>query len=1507
MWFWQAMYGALDFAKNLVIKYFYGALGLIVGILSVTYVLSLVAQTYQNPVLQFFDEMWSCLIIPVYQFELSVGWTVGRGFYEFSAIRWNDLISAMHDCFTALFNEILDLPGFEFVSFYTGIPLAFIRFAECLSSAPFFVPTLQIPFGVNGLFFAFISSDWCMYNLAASVIFRTMDYQLFRNDCVFCAIDPDADCYLRFIDSSAVPPFLPTIIGPDCTGCVSADCDFIACSLYLLSNTTQVLFQPLGVDITDLVDESIPSICCFVTEFYKRPFYLFIGLFTGCYSFDDAPDILLDIVERLASCILEFFFIISGDTVDDIFVFIFAVFFPFVQAVIDSYNNLVACGGLSAQCFNQYPNNCAVSSSGVATSGLSSCALIFGNCVVLGTSTIPRNELLRFPPFTNLFQTIFPNILKLVDAIVCQFVPIRGCIFGPSIPGTPSIPDCGEVSLSNFITVFRCAIRCFNNRVILLRPFTGIIDVFLRNLDDLLGLIRTIVNTTFESIVGFCDDVASALSFSCPIDFTPIPGLKQERKNQHLFKGHYEDWYDFLEYHHVDENTTCGSVLYALDKNAKKFPGKEDFGFYIAFWGCIGFMYSGMQYQDRYTTVDMNRLMNLHTIVDEHIEVARCITNENSENYLRQEDLRSEMYNFKVEYTEAFRGNWNHTLVPEVFPLEESQVESWSIMVNKAKATHDTLIMGFAERLNRIEGVYMTGKFIEFYNVLNKMDVQLKRSRIGRVLKKNQHNYTVEDMLPDDTKTIALLKERFSNLDVQLANIDDTLEYRRYELEIQKTKEQLTLDYGSMMANWLKGIGDNTVAEVQMRRRLRGRNSEKTFLQQYKETGFQEKKPWVLTHALLAEKRAKLAEWYRKIDIISNAASDFLGWINPGGRLVKKIITSEPVKELGFVKTGSIMIRHLTDPSSYNNITLYATNKIQYTIDEGFMSLEQYSEKVRNRDNSSFYLFSILEGTYNPRRPTKYKFGLIPAEIKEGGFTNYGTNWKRHVAQEKLRVMKELGIDPNSEEGKNFRLSSVNSSLDNLVIRTIEWIVNNFISTLFRIFQGAGISVDLVQFLINFLDSLDPLQILEEGGNEVLNFVEFLVTCNRPEDYDGTFPYKLACLPYLPEGLFKWLVPVGFGNAYVPLQFGLVPEELFVTPCVNVFNGDPHLFTYRPSNNCGNDDGYPRPRCNTKPQCDYCERTYNSCAVISFNGIIDSFAFIIGIIGPILQLYYRGIVPTNVLTNAFLFATMYVLPIGIMSVGSWIIASGPSLAFMYFGTVNVLEYSSQLLGYDERGIAYGLLYIIFLSFITVLNIIISIPVPDVIKAMAWVFAVSWMFNVFVPFENIQRDLRLNEWIAAAFEFLDSTPQPALPIPWGDLVGPFRRFDYSRKGVPYADTFCFFFTISNVLIGIIGAILLVDVVNFLYVIGYPFVIFFSGLISAVLQLIQNLRNYDSRIALEGVIETQKTFKEEYRKNLLKMRSDIAATKQKMAEVFSPRINNFASIDDTRLMDWMVGYD
>ncbi len=95
----------------------------------------------------------------------------------------------------------------------------------------------------------------------------------------------------------------------------------------------------------------------------------------------------------------------------------------------------------------------------------------------------------------------------------------------------------------------------------------------------------------------------------------------------------------------------------------------------------------------------------------------------------------------------------------------------------------------------------------------------------------------------------------------------------------------------------------------------------------------------------------------------------------------------------------------------------------------------------------------------------------------------------------------------------------------------------------------------------------------------IVNFMFGIISCDVPEDFDGTNFYNTFCFPLLPETIFDWIQPLPTNILRVQIPW---PKAIISVDCEGQEDGD----------NCPSDGQCNRPMC---PACDYGEREYDSC------------------------------------------------------------------------------------------------------------------------------------------------------------------------------------------------------------------------------------------------------------------------------------------------------------------------
>lgn len=1473
------IYDTITWAYQKILKYADATAFIIIILALVGFAGLVVVEQYQPEVMTVADQTYTCFVIPPMQFGFSFSKTFIRSLWEYLSRRWNDIWSGVFDCFKIFENALLNLPSLTNVAFYTDIIRASFDTAECINLLPFETPSWELPFGLNGLLASFTRFRWCSWTSMREFVLRFIGFDLIRNDQQFCEYDPNAACPLRQLPPSFVPHFPPTVIGlANCeTEAVSIDCEFLGCVILALGNATEPIQAILGDDFTPFLEEFARITCCLFTSVYKPPFWAFTGLITLCIDIADVGDFLLEFgIIRFRDCAIDMFILVSGNTITDIFIDLFAIIFPFIQVFIDSYENLVDCYGLQTLCFSSFPANCEVNFVGFGTAGLQTCFSGAGQCIVNGDagSSIPPNPILSLPPFNFFAQTVVPGIFVFVDGVLCQFIGVITCAFGPTPPGGPlTIPDCGVPgNFQALIGYVNCINDCFTALVPTLAPLTRVFADIMTGVQLFVGSIVNALNFFINIYVDACNEIDGAIP-GFPGSLCNVPGVMRTGKREYKYK----DFEDYLYKNHVFPNTTCGRILHNQDLQILK---RDD----LFFWGCLSLKIMGERYESQYPDdLKMDGFMDAHTFMDSLQELYRCeLKNITKEMYMRSNQTYRDIGLIFQKTLESKRSMY----YPDVISKDGD--------IGPRSQRHDLIILDESGRIqyNRERLFKSPGNtknfliklwidiqetpafnFVAAYIAIHKTFTKEFYNRHGYIPWSDKPRveppYKISDVFPQNSTDLQTLDFRVNSITKDFYDPKNQI-IKKLDEEMMKEKMLRVYSlYVSAAIGTFQDWMDTRRVIIEERIKARRKNLRLPEKDNIPALHRYQKKTYFIT----PEELKSRAEAVRKFKDASVKAWGGIGKvydnIDPNRKLIPAIMSISGLERTDIYKTGHMFFKSNIDPDSAHNMSLFFTRNLEYDTEEGFMSMTEYKEKWKAIDSESNFLWKMLKGEYNPRHPKKIgPFGSDPAAFHNtmGSLQKTVRNYIGQITMKrKLEKMIELGIDPESLEGREFKVTSIDKLTDNFFVKFIEYLFNEVISTISKLFGGGRIFIDLGKILEDWINSFDPQEIIEDTAAKALNYFDDLFICDSPEDYDGTNNYNPFCLPFLPEFALMWMEYVGEGNVFFPLQLGIFPTALISQNCDQPFNGDNYLWHYRPTNACPIMDGQTRPFC-TDPNfvCDWCERQFTGCSAIQFDDSFDSIFFILGFIPVALQEFYTGVITTSTLTLVLLFLWVFILNIGGLNIAFYPYVGVPVTLGIYL----VIHFFDVTFGGlsspgSEGGIPIGMVYLliwlVMIYFIP--GVLQSLP-----KSLTALFgaglSLSWVVNLFYRFTGIRSVLNFNGWAASVLGFFQRAPQPlAFFNFWGSLVDKANRFNYSSSQVPYEDTWCFFATFSNFLILIIGVLILADIIQIFFTFFVRLVLFFGVVLTALLQLIADLRFWWTKERLRDIEDELDRFKQQ----------------------------------------------
>lgn len=1485
LWFWQTIIGFIGFFYQLALKYFGNVWGIVLAAFMLLFAGTVIMQQFQEPIWQTADATYNVVVLPPAEVSISFAYSGPRAAYEEVAPRWNDLVYMFGDAFRALVNDLASLPGFDQVGFYTGIPRAIIRFLERVTFLMFDTESWQIPFGISSLLSSFWRYNWCIFKSAAEFIFRFFDYTLIRNDPIFCELDPNATCLFRQVPNFF--PFLfvghvePTLTGlENCTNGTAVDCEFITCTIRAFSNFSAPFSNiPGAPNLTAFYEDVIPDVCCVITRSYKVPFWVFQGFLSFCITPGQAADqILNDGFIAAANCFVDLIFKLSGDVIADVFLDIFAIIFPFIQEVVDGIEDLFFCYSTFNSCFSSYPSNCNLLNNGVANGGLQTCFSMAGDCVVNGiTGVVPPNPIFSVTPFDVTFQTILPATMQFIDTVVCNFEAFLSCFSGPDQE------DCPSDDVEELI----CQLQCVSNRAAGLRPLTDSFRAVVSFFDSSISALESAVDA-IESGGGITDELMKEGGKGKFIH-TPerwFYGTNEGENNETTFS--FTNYTELLEYAGVEQNTTCGKVLYKIgvnfeEKSISNFNDIES-NLYYPFWVCNYLFISGLNLEKKYFgELKATNFLDVSTAFGEFSKLFQ----------FKRKEIRTKI---EEKYGKEARGNETGlTVFQRMFANQTSQrLREFSRAddYNKAlslsyidignKTEHQLwservrenivggfkdISLGIFERMMSHDVSVNTLTFYEMNKMIRDTQFKLIRKIPGKIFESERrkrlsrgsitqkstfgvttyiHNYTIADLIPENDHSLQIMKEKLDALEV-LFNESGPFQKGRIERHLQGMREEIYAEFVTNIVNYIQGVYEEKRMLGIVKKQISQHNS-RLGLQAWYEILPNMHKTRVVTVEDLKRRREHVTGRLTKVHHFLESLYELGEFFFPDKEAVRNIMKWPVLNDIPFARSLHIFLNNdYTDSELIKNFTKYQTGELSYIIEKGFVEPSEFEEFRKKTRSSITFIRDWWTGTYDPRaeRMKSHNTSLFGMDYNApskylGGLHDL---WRQLAKEHRYREMQKRNItDFNSEEAKTFKVSVNLPGEVRKILDFFSYILNTVFGTIFKIFFNVDINFDLEKILCDWIDSFDPQEEAIQGATNIFDFFKRLFICRHPENVNGEEVYKFSCFPFVPEGLFRgWTDPVGKGNPYFPLQPEW-PVELIKKPCVNTFNGESNFWApWRLSDNCGSNDGQDRPLCDILDR-DWCRREFFTCTDIGFDSPVKSIAFVGGEIPVLLQEFFTGVIGVTGLSMFLAFLYIHILNFGSLNVAfaPWIVFPA---VFGYYFILNFFDSAFQgLSGEGERGgIPYGFIYVLGLVVITYLAPPALNSMPQVIKVFVlWGLALMWIINLVFPFRGVRENFVPNQWIVSILKFIDNTPQFFEFIPLGSAIDAFEQFDYSQKPVPYVDVFCWFSTISNFFIFFVAAFVFVDLVNFLIYVFYPTFIFIVALIRAIMQLWTDIR-------------------------------------------------------------------
>ena len=454
--------------------------------------------------------------------------------------------------------------------------------------------------------------------------------------------------------------------------------------------------------------------------------------------------------------------------------------------------------------------------------------------------------------------------------------------------------------------------------------------------------------------------------------------------------------------------------------------------------------------------------------------------------------------------------------------------------------------------------------------------------------------------------------------------------------------------------------------------------------------------------------------------------------------------------------------------------------------------------------------------------------GNMSAMVREFVVKKHATN------EDRKRLHRELGIPKTP---RNFTKGTQNTGIFTPDLNNVNDVLYELANFFLELLTGvANVVTDWLESIVkNFLDS-NPDEFIFDT---LVDFFVDFVSCDIPENFNGTDVYSPFCFFLAPEDKFRLLVLSPNDLFTVQIEW---PEDLIASDCVNVYNGDNFLPDFELSNNCMGPDDPDRPFC---PTCDYCERTYRACldsfctignttvdlstlcgllggtplpggdcllsdgtTVLNlaeqcetlggtfdrgFGDVLDSILYILAVIPTLFEGLIQGGIPIKDIEGLWgLFivgifapvfynpATLFIWPIFVLFIGLttfpiWIV-------FNLFGA------------------EFPIILAIYIAFL-VLAVLALIYLPQLATLFIAIFTilnlllVIWVLGLVFDFPDISDTFDIIQLLSDALVWLNKFPLLwwIELQPWIDRV---NEFDFGSGPIPPLETFCFFWNFSN---------------------------------------------------------------------------------------------------------------
>lgn len=1281
----------------------------------------------------------------------------------------------------------------------------------CISEYIFKVPQVYIkyytPFVEQNILLMVCGGD-----IAESILVNVVKGTIFSEDCVFCMkLDPSHNCLLV---GNAFPG-----VQPNCTKetCHNYEYQWFGC----VGNYVTFFFDAFGIGTLDNIFNDICDACACIYSLWKRPVFVITGFITnslvddGCMTIEDIPNQFVDWMDDWIECATELIEIITDDVIQDFFQFVFKYIFWFIQIIIDSIEIIYDCfsDNKFVSCIESYPTNCGKSFP--ATSGLQTCYQDLYTCW-----NDPDNVLMA-PLFAIDFFPISKYVYVIIDSVICPSYNMVVCIY--NLPG-----NCDWDCLEN---AFDCVSGGFDIFQFFSKALSEFCATFGGMIDDINQLYSD-VKWLDDQVDDIWNDISSIFkkkSFTPDFNFrnvstSPTPSHKKSYQ-EILYEAHHNQ----NLYSNVRKSRSIDSMIDNECVNNVFYNDNE--AIYMQFdKGCtpidaiklsiICFIDGGLCLHDKgyddlifyeyYTTkMSKKRLAEYADIVWSQVIDFISINNNNScydilkrHHPLKEKPSPTYMlcfngmkyYNygkmlFKTPQNNKTSIHEYNSLIPlsSYGSLSSYQQSETLRIINMAKRVNSTFSKINAEKGNPFiwVGKQIHKSFIEseYYNIMNEY---ISRMKLLRNIYKG--NITISNV--DD--------EDFWRIVGELPNsaTDDDHEKKQGELFLHYTGKAAT-HYWKDKPVKKKGCTSNnnifkhckSTHTWEPRKKYEGG----TEIMIYDEDDYRRQKEieeyneeMILRHK--EEYENHNSEFSEAIGNISERVSNASQRHNYG-RAFDTIHDFTGIGNWTSVKVSHAFVTSWLNGTTYQLFN-WLSGKLKYDVKTGFSRAHpDWTDTLIDPDlrGSNKFQERMDEKKkkaeeFDKNKPRKYFFGPIFGREYNKESENYTSTILGIPSNLVWDYLYNVSANSNGYATGNYTIynqlnngtyifkqfSKSDFNLNDVIIDEIDNIIYFF---------GAPERYIRKQY-DNLLDYLSGVNLQGFAKDSLVNYVETFLTCHIPENINGTYVWNILCFPILPINALDWLQYLP--TSAFPIQIPW-PEDIIKDNCVNHYNGDHGIFTYKPSDNCGEPGD--RPFC---PFSDYCARTYHKCPDLGYEyDVLDTILYMFAVLPRVINWFFLSPIP--MLTAEFIAFALLALMIPVI---------GPFVVIPYVAIIIIFWAVNIVTPGVPMSFIVAMLLIISIIFIPAL-----LNLAQFVVTLALVFLTMWFMTLFFGFTPLNINL-IQAWIDVT-NWFRNTPGVSnfVNLLFGDLqflVDRYEKFNYGMTGsIPGKDTACFIISFGQI--------------------------------------------------------------------------------------------------------------